>query len=71
MATGMARDMDIVLVIIMDMDMEAIGLMDMGIAMVSCMGWMVAMEAVMDMGITGEPATLVRYHSNFSSGQAQ
>ena len=38
MATGMARDMNIVMVIIMDMEMEAIGLMDMDIAMVSCMG---------------------------------
>ena len=34
MATGMARDMDIVMDIAMDMAMVAIGLMDMDIAMV-------------------------------------
>ena len=79
MATGMVRDM----VIVMDMAMVAIELMDMGIAMVSCMGWMVAMEAAMDMegamdmvgdmdmGIRGGIVTSVKNTLDFSSGQAQ
>ena len=74
MAMVMVRDMDIV----MDMAMEAIGLMDMvdmeevmDMEAVMDMGAVIGMEAIMEVGITGGLAILVRNISWCSSGQAQ